>query len=407
MQPHETLDPRHRGESDDAEDHHSGDRPADESPIADYTTPEHPEHPQGPEWAADTRPEDSTSDDPELTPDDDDTTRLGYGEPGHPVSGDGAPGYESTAYETHEAGAHVPGGYEGEHRVGGGHEFDPETGGPDATSDEGPDGTDETADGVADDGTPGERFGLGADEAEAGDEAQTDVVPAQDAAADAAPDGAIDGHAAAAEPYQGQPYDSSGPAVVPAGEPVLAQPVLVEPVAVESDGVESDGVESDGVESDGVASDGVASDEFESDEAGRYQDDQAGEPSDVPAEVAAATAAAGAPATGSAATAAVPADALPGAGEAAAATPLVSDAERLRNRWRDVQASFVDDPADAVRAAGELVEEAVQAMVASLHQQRETLEATGGEARTEQQRVALRRYRTVFERLLNDESASS
>jgi hypothetical protein len=341
MPPHETLDPQHRDETDDAEGHyHSGDQPADESPIADYTTPEHPEHPAGPEYAGvatDERSEvdgsdaESTSDtDGELTPDDDDSTRLGYGQPGHPVSEDGAPGYGNTAYEDPSSA--------GEQRVNGSPT--------DAAATEAP------------------------DEAPAGsDEPWTDVVPAAGAAevADAAPVGHVDGHAAATEPYQGQPYDSAGGPDDDVTGPVAVDEPVVVPVAVEP---------------------------------------VPGQPSDEPGDVAVAAAAAGVPA-GSGTAAAVPAEALPGAGDAVAGTPLVSDAAGLRSRWRDVQAGFVDDPADAVRAAAGLVDEAVQAMVAALHQQRETLEATAGEARTEQLRVALRRYRTVFDRLLTDESASS
>jgi hypothetical protein len=340
MQPHETLDPRHRDETDEAEGHHhSDDLPADESPVdenavADHTTPEHPEHPADQQWAGDAERSEvdggESTPDAELTEDDDDSTRLGYGQPGHVVSEDGAPGYENTSYE--ESGTSI-----------------------DAAATEAPDEA------------PGE-----------GDEAWTDVVPAAGAAEtdDAAPVGQLDGHAAGTEPYQGQPYDSTAQPVAGRDDDVTEPVSVHEPVAVEPAAV------------------------------GEPVDDVPGRPSDEPGEVAVAAVAAGVPA-GSASAAAVPAEALPGAGDAVAGTPLVSDASGLRHRWRDVQAGFVDDPADAVRAAAGLVDEAVQAMVAALHQQRETLEATAGEARTEQLRVALRRYRTVFDRLLTDESASS
>jgi hypothetical protein len=325
MQPHETLDPTHRDENDAEGHHHSGDHPADDSPLADHTTPEHPEHPENPEWAADTERSEVDGDDvaresivdsdAEVTPDDDDSTRLGYGQPGHAVSEDGAPGYENAGYQT---GSHDAG-----HRL---------NGTPDAGATEAPD---------EDVAETDDRWG---------DEAQADVVPAADAAAlaDAAP---VDGQAVG-EQYPGQPYDN-------AAAPADSYEAGSEPVAVDPD------------------------------------------------EAATAAVVAGAPASGSAAVAAVSAEALPGATDPTAGQPLVSDAAGLRNRWRDVQAGFVDDPADAVRAAAGLVEEAVQARVAALHQQRETLEATAGEARTEQLRVALRRYRTVFDRLLTDESASS
>lgn len=78
-------------------------------------------------------------------------------------------------------------------------------------------------------------------------------------------------------------------------------------------------------------------------------------------------------------------------------------AERLRERWRDVKAVFVDDPADAVQQAGALSGEAVDELTAALGRLREKLEGhtTGGEgADTEKLRVALRGYGSLIERIL-------
>jgi len=78
-------------------------------------------------------------------------------------------------------------------------------------------------------------------------------------------------------------------------------------------------------------------------------------------------------------------------------------AERLRNRWRDVKAVFVDDPADAVRQAGALTGEAVDELTAALSRLRQELDDTSGEGReadTERLRVALRGYGALIDRIL-------
>jgi hypothetical protein len=78
-------------------------------------------------------------------------------------------------------------------------------------------------------------------------------------------------------------------------------------------------------------------------------------------------------------------------------------AERLRNRWRDVKAVFVDDPADAVRQAGALSGEAVDELSAALGRLREELEGhtgEGAEADTERLRVTLRGYGSLIDRIL-------
>jgi hypothetical protein len=81
----------------------------------------------------------------------------------------------------------------------------------------------------------------------------------------------------------------------------------------------------------------------------------------------------------------------------------IAEAQRLRERWRDVQASFVDDPAQAVTAAADLVEEVVQALTSGLTELRGAAdEGSAAEPPTERQRVAVRQYRVVFNRLLAD-----
>lgn len=75
----------------------------------------------------------------------------------------------------------------------------------------------------------------------------------------------------------------------------------------------------------------------------------------------------------------------------------------LRSRWTDVQAQFVDDPKAAVKAADGLVEEVLRDLAALFTDERERLgEQLGAKQRldTEQLRVAIRRYRAFFEKLL-------
>ena len=82
--------------------------------------------------------------------------------------------------------------------------------------------------------------------------------------------------------------------------------------------------------------------------------------------------------------------------------PLLSDlSEQFHVRWREVQASFVDDPKQAVSAAGTLVDELVAALTSALDDQRRSLtESAGGEAETEELRRSLMRHRALCERLL-------
>jgi hypothetical protein len=81
-----------------------------------------------------------------------------------------------------------------------------------------------------------------------------------------------------------------------------------------------------------------------------------------------------------------------------------ADAARdFRERWDDVQIGFVDDPQRAVRKADELVTQVLNSLSASFARQRESIEADVGGAdqkSTENLRVALRRYRSFFDRLL-------
>ena len=75
----------------------------------------------------------------------------------------------------------------------------------------------------------------------------------------------------------------------------------------------------------------------------------------------------------------------------------------LRARWDNVQAGFVDDPRECVQKADSLVSDVVEQLTSGFAQARSRLEeqwARGEDASTEDLRVALKRYREFFQRLL-------
>lgn len=77
--------------------------------------------------------------------------------------------------------------------------------------------------------------------------------------------------------------------------------------------------------------------------------------------------------------------------------------EDLRERWDDIQAGFVDDPRNSVQKAHGLVSSLVNELNDVFTRERSGLESQwnrGEEADTENLRVALRRYRAFFNRLL-------
>ncbi|MGH8137703.1 MAG: hypothetical protein ACREVV_05845 [Steroidobacteraceae bacterium] len=86
--------------------------------------------------------------------------------------------------------------------------------------------------------------------------------------------------------------------------------------------------------------------------------------------------------------------------------PLFSPdlAQDYRSRWTAVQSSFVDDPRRAVQQGDELVAQVMQSLAETFADERDKLEEQLGQtddASTETLRVALRRYRSFFERLLS------
>ena len=79
-----------------------------------------------------------------------------------------------------------------------------------------------------------------------------------------------------------------------------------------------------------------------------------------------------------------------------------SDTEQFRGRWQSIQGTFVDEPKSSVEKADELVTELMEQLAQTFQQERRSLESEldRDDVSTEDLRVALKRYRSFFERLL-------
>jgi glutathione S-transferase len=93
-------------------------------------------------------------------------------------------------------------------------------------------------------------------------------------------------------------------------------------------------------------------------------------------------------------------------GEDDASGPLLPQdfVQELRTRWDSVQAGFVDEPRTAVQHADELVASAIKRLTENFAEARNKLEAQwsrGDEVNTEELRVALKKYRTFFQKLMS------
>lgn len=88
------------------------------------------------------------------------------------------------------------------------------------------------------------------------------------------------------------------------------------------------------------------------------------------------------------------------------AAPLFSsvEAEDFHQRWNAVQVGFVDEPRKAVQQADSLVAGAMKRLAEIFAEERAGLDQQwdrGGDVSTEDLRIALRRYRSFFGRLLS------
>jgi hypothetical protein len=76
-------------------------------------------------------------------------------------------------------------------------------------------------------------------------------------------------------------------------------------------------------------------------------------------------------------------------------------AQSVRDRWRDLQLRFIDDPHSVANEAERVVEETVGALTASLNSFKQDLDTwRSGPGDTEQLRAAVHRYRDFLDRLL-------
>jgi hypothetical protein len=87
-------------------------------------------------------------------------------------------------------------------------------------------------------------------------------------------------------------------------------------------------------------------------------------------------------------------------------SPLFADdaCHALWERWDHVQAGFVDEPRRAVQEADSLVAETMQQLANTFAREHNNLEqqwGRGDDVSTEDLRIAFRRYRSFFKRLLS------
>jgi hypothetical protein len=92
------------------------------------------------------------------------------------------------------------------------------------------------------------------------------------------------------------------------------------------------------------------------------------------------------------------------AGSTSTALFSETDVVELRANWGNVQAGFVDEPRRAVEEADKLVASVMKRLAEGFANEHSTLEKQwdrGDNVSTEDLRVALQRYRSFFDRLLN------
>ena len=103
---------------------------------------------------------------------------------------------------------------------------------------------------------------------------------------------------------------------------------------------------------------------------------------------------------------AAPAATRPQTGETESNAPLFApnDTQDFRSRWEKIQIGFVDEPRKAVEQSDELVASTIKGLADVFASERQKLEVEwekNDNVSTEELRVALRRYRSFFDRLLS------
>ena len=82
-------------------------------------------------------------------------------------------------------------------------------------------------------------------------------------------------------------------------------------------------------------------------------------------------------------------------------------ARKFRSRWLAIQSKFVDDPSDSVKQADDLVADVIKNVTMNFANRRVSLEKQWNaedNTSTEDLRIALKQYRSFFDRLLTLES---
>jgi hypothetical protein len=83
------------------------------------------------------------------------------------------------------------------------------------------------------------------------------------------------------------------------------------------------------------------------------------------------------------------------------------EAKRFRSRWLAIQSTFVDDPSASVKQADDLVSDVIKSVTMNFSNRRIALEKQWNaeeNTSTEDLRMAIKRYRSFFDRLLTLES---
>jgi len=96
-------------------------------------------------------------------------------------------------------------------------------------------------------------------------------------------------------------------------------------------------------------------------------------------------------------------DGRPGEPERPGTLLPTDEGGELRHRWDTIQTGFVDEPRRAVEEADHLVAQTMKRVAEVFAQERSSLEqqwTRGEDVSTEDLRVAMKRYRSFFDRLL-------
>ena|SRR5262245_40777524 len=83
-----------------------------------------------------------------------------------------------------------------------------------------------------------------------------------------------------------------------------------------------------------------------------------------------------------------------------------NEADSFRTQWLEIQSRFVDDPSVSVKDADDLVADVIKNITRNFADKRMALESQwkSGDVSTEDLRVAMKRYRSFFNRLLTLQS---